>query len=435
MGVLDDLLPVRRIIYNNVEQPFVRDLAFDASTFSFTVDTVKRLATIAVLASGLTFAGDVIGPGNATVVTKLTGVANVVNTPNNTSWKLTSLIAAVGDIIQTQATIIQLGSVTPNIRMGGTTRCVAVQNTIGRIDVTALSGEEIWVGTTVATNFKFVVNNTSASGSFRLDADTGTFSASGFIRTKNYAGAQVLWGGRTSIDAPIITQNGTALTVGDGTAWDLIVRGFSLYIQSAVANGLRFGGTTAMSFEEYGSGKINVRLGVTSASGGASNIRFDQDVVGTITYDQRTGDNATRTLAFVGQAASSTATGTKEDGGHIALVGGTPDGAGAYGLVQFSAGEDRGYADFPWPADANQTLTAAQSTINIIRLSTGTITADRNLTFTRRAAAPGQVLVRNVCGFTITVFWLTGTGIAVANNTSALIGSDGTNAILLQQGT
>ena len=151
----------------------------------------------------------------------------------------------------------------------------------------------------------------------------------------------------------------------------------------------------------------------------------------TATINQVAASGAPTGMSMTAQAAGGT-----NDGATLSLGGGANAGAGtAYGRTIITSPLDTSYLRYSWPSDANQTLTAAQSANNMFRLYAGTITAARTLTVSRKAANPGQILVRNVTGFTITVQWLTGTGVTVSNNTSAWIGSDGTNAEIISVGT
>lgn len=89
---------------------------------------------------------------------------------------------------------------------------------------------------------------------------------------------------------------------------------------------------------------------------------------------------------------------------------------------------------YSFPTDANQTLTNTQSQSQNIVVAAGVITAGRTLTSTQTAASRRAVWFKNNTGFTLTFAWASGTGVTIATTKSALIGSDGTNAIILLQG-
>ena len=59
MGFLDDLLPIRRIYLDNVEQEFVRDLYLDSDDFDLTVDATNRTGTLVPRSASI--AGDSTG--------------------------------------------------------------------------------------------------------------------------------------------------------------------------------------------------------------------------------------------------------------------------------------------------------------------------------------------------------------------------------------
>jgi hypothetical protein len=79
-------------------------------------------------------------------------------------------------------------------------------------------------------------------------------------------------------------------------------------------------------------------------------------------------------------------------------------------------------------------LSAANSAKGIL-IVTGTITGTPTLTLAESPTAGLFKLIRNNGSGTIAVAWASGTGVNVASGTAALVGSDGTNAILLLAGT
>lgn len=89
---------------------------------------------------------------------------------------------------------------------------------------------------------------------------------------------------------------------------------------------------------------------------------------------------------------------------------------------------------YTFPSDANQTLTPQQSEAEVLNIQAGVITAGRTITSARNVTASQRIFVKNNTAQTITFQWATGTGVTIATTKAALIGSDGTNAIVLLQG-
>lgn len=98
----------------------------------------------------------------------------------------------------------------------------------------------------------------------------------------------------------------------------------------------------------------------------------------------------------------------------------------------------RDYVQVPYTfsSDANKTLTRQQSHAEAINITGSVLSAGRDLTsaITPAAAESRRIWIRNAEGQTVTYKWSTGTGVAVAAGKTALIGSDGTNAIALLVG-
>jgi len=86
---------------------------------------------------------------------------------------------------------------------------------------------------------------------------------------------------------------------------------------------------------------------------------------------------------------------------------------------------------FTFASDANATLSAPQSRCEVLDIQAGVITANRTITSALAASKGHKILVRNGTAYTITYLWATGTGVTVLTGKSALVGCDGTNAILL----
>ncbi len=126
-------------------------------------------------------------------------------------------------------------------------------------------------------------------------------------------------------------------------------------------------------------------------------------------------------------------TGTTSTGGKRSIGGGT--GTTSYGLTAITSPLDPGRLAYTFASDANQTLTPAQSANNILHINAGVTSVGRTITVSRLAANPGAMLVKNLNAQIITMQWLSGTGFAMAPNSSAWLTSDGTNMIAEMIGT
>ena len=147
---------------------------------------------------------------------------------------------------------------------------------------------------------------------------------------------------------------------------------------------------------------------VTSALIGLSDNATNSATGATITLR---GQNATGTTAIGGDAVLQSGTGTSRYG-EAKIVG--PANVGRF--VQAMA-------------DANQTVSAANSVANIIEV-TGALTAQRALTLTRPPSSGAMVIVNNKCtgGFGITIAFSSGTAFTIASGKCAIVYGDGTNA-------
>lgn len=82
-----------------------------------------------------------------------------------------------------------------------------------------------------------------------------------------------------------------------------------------------------------------------------------------------------------------------------------------------------------FPSDANYTLTAAEADVDVIKVSSGTITATRDLIVP--IGFPKQWWIVNGNAQSVRVIGASGTGITVATGKAALVMADGTNVIRL----
>lgn len=80
-----------------------------------------------------------------------------------------------------------------------------------------------------------------------------------------------------------------------------------------------------------------------------------------------------------------------------------------------------------FPSDANYTLTAAEADVDVIKVSTGTITTTRDLIVP--IAFPKQWTVINANAQSVRIIGASGTGITIATGKTAIVMADGTNVV------
>ena len=210
-----------------------------------------------------------------------------------------------------------------------------------------------------------------------------------------YGGISFMGGASQSIYG-----NGSTFTyVNGGSNVALLIAGvyFPIYAGSSFVD------LNGSSMTAYGgTGVVNLTNGtaITSAPSGGATI---QAISGALTVTA--AGNTTPSATF--GATTTTIAGTL-DAGYVAVT----------------------------PANGANTLTAAQSAVanlNLLAGATAAVTVTDALT---PAAAKGALLfVRNNTTQTVTFGWSTGTTITLSTLTSALVTSDGTNAVKLMAGT
>lgn len=82
-----------------------------------------------------------------------------------------------------------------------------------------------------------------------------------------------------------------------------------------------------------------------------------------------------------------------------------------------------------FPSDANYTLTAAEADVDVIKVSSGTITTTRDLIVP--VAFPRQWWIVNGNAQSVRIIGASGTGITIATGKAAMVMADGTNVIRL----
>jgi hypothetical protein len=289
--------------------------------------------------------GDVTGTTAASTVVQLTGAANVVSTPNVSGWKLTSSLASVGDVITTSTNILTFGNTTTvtNVYLNsGGNAAIQSNGSGGYVNLVAVGGGTIYSDANKhrfrdsAGNEYFQLDFTSPS--FKIDSASGTFPSSGFIRTKAYGSTTDLWEGRNSGgDAVIISQNASALTIGDANAtsgWNANLNGVNVNIQSRGASYYYVGaGVGTLRITDFSSAVDNLLFDISN--GGNTKIRFNSTQTPFIIHDNLTtasgtgatftiqAQNETGTTSIGGNLVLTSGTGTSTHGSLLAQVGGT----------------------------------------------------------------------------------------------------------------
>lgn len=80
-----------------------------------------------------------------------------------------------------------------------------------------------------------------------------------------------------------------------------------------------------------------------------------------------------------------------------------------------------------FPSDANYTLTAAEADVDVIKVSSGTITATRD--FIVPISFPKEWTIINANAQSVRIIGATGTGITIATGKTAIVMADGTNIV------
>jgi len=365
--------------------------------------------------------------GGNVVLTAGTGTtaAGVITLSNNVTFPVGNKFTStgtnnVGDFITTAATTLTFGNTsttglnvnlfaqnnlavtsTGNIfitSQGSAGVARISQNTAG--GQTQIDGESTLMRDRLGNEaFRFV----GADPSFRLDSGSGTFPATGIIRTKTYAN-QNLWTGRNqaSGDAIIINQTNGVLTFGDTNAtsgWSANYNGFTVTINARSGAGgsfTAFSGAAAGSFRyaEFASGRDNILFDITGTAGNNTKIRFAESIVPTIQQD--TAVTATNGAAF-SITAQTAKSGGGGNGGTLALSAGAKDGAGTDGSITLSTGatlQGTIAANSTWTLAANSTITSTSGFV-IYRGATTTYLHATNLGVTATAGQVGLFALGN----------------------------------------
>lgn len=366
-------------------------------------------------------AGDLTGTSTAPTVGSLTGVAG------------TLAIAATAALMQWASTAVAptLNQAQAAPSTAGQTMLIAAQQ--GGAGVAGRGGNlqlasgasggggdgtvQIIVGATTVAQFTHASSDFVALGA--------TPSAAGFVRAtqaasgttniascKNTASADVCWAGfwhaNASDDRFQLGPSSDTLGAASIVFQQQSVMLLQVSNQVAVANLSGQSGIVLVP-APAGAASISFSAGCTSAT--------------ILQTTNATGNGATMLVH------AQDSGGGNGNGGQLSLRGGLPNGTGNNGLVALLSPVDEGLLRYTFPADANQTLSVAQSANNILDIQAGVITAARTITVSRAANPFGQLWVKNRTAFAVTIVALTGTGIAVAPGASALLASDNTNLI------
>lgn len=234
---------------------------------------------------------------------------------------------SVGDLSQVGNTSIQGGSEV-DVLSNGTIAIEAGGNMY--LDGTAIHVRDASHNETITI--------TPTDPSIKLDSNTGTFPAAGFIRTKAYAGTQTFWGGRNSGGDNIVLQqiNGS-LNLGDSNAvsgWTLNLNCFNGTIQSRSNFTMFTIAGSAFQMQEFNTTAPNVKwtLGVVT---GTCIQEFGEGIIATIRQAPATTTNSGAAFTIRAQDAKVSSGG---NGGNLVLQSGMFDGGGAAGSIILQSG-------------------------------------------------------------------------------------------------
>jgi hypothetical protein len=250
----------------------------------------------------------------------------------------------------------------------------------------------------------FAAVNNATIGSY-ITVGGGTVATSGLIRVALNGTLTILAGvktGGTTFEILGVTASGS-IVIGDGVNNNNV----NLNVPSGGALEVQQAGNNAYVITPLSSGATTAKAAATVTS----------VIYGQLTVASGTGAPTT-------MQAQATSSGT---GGSLTLEGGT--GTTAYG--QTNVGSSFNLGQFTQAMTTlDVALSVANSAKNII-LVTGTISGTPKLTFAESPTLGLFKIVRNNGSGTIAVGWATGTTINVAANAAVIVGSDGTNAVLI----
>lgn len=176
------------------------------------------------------------------------------------------------------------------------------------------------------------------SGSLHLDdAKTGSYPTTGLIRTPYYASTTMLWSGLNSVSASnkIINQVANTLTFGDADAangWFTNIDGYTIGIdgRTGIANYVTAG--SLWTIKDYVGSVISLQLTPAVAQGSAA-LQYGFQVTGSLSQVQSTSGKGA-TLTITPQQGASIGQNLVQDGGTLALQGGSPTGTSFRGSVR-----------------------------------------------------------------------------------------------------
>ena len=176
---------------------------------------------------------------------------------------------------------------------------------------------------------------------------------------------------------------------------------------------LKYATTSGLSLGYHG-GKINVNGVVTTISD--STLALTASATNYVEVNPSTGAVSKNTTTYtpgywrVGRAVTGTASITTW-----------------YDDRFLNFGKQTSLLTKAFPSDANYTLTAAEADVDVIKVSSGTISTTRD--FIVPIAFPKQWTVINANAQSVRVIGATGTGITIATNKTAIVMADGTNVV------
>ena len=401
-----------------------------------------QAAATLVVSGGGTLAGDVTGPSGANNVISLTGTGGGLVTwaPGQATPTLAQTINGTGTgfplTVQAQAAKVGSGA------NGGTL------NLFSGVKDGAGSNGAITIQSTAATSLML-----DGSGNATINSGALNLLSTGTIAIESSAGPLFLDGTSHSFrDAGHVTRASIDVTHGVGTFGGggsdtkthagPLTSNESTYAalwmlpgatSRSVANPVMYSNGNSVSWNIPFAGSI-----ATIIDAGSSTITSISLAAGwvfgtgaTPNFSQASSTSgAGVTTNFSAQAAKAA---SNTNGGDVSFTGGAGDGTGVAGRVlvqRLNPG-----VTVVGVIAVNTTLTNSQSNATLYTVNPSA--AGLTLRIARAPAAGEMAIVRdlNAGGTAITVAWLTGTGIVCPALAACVLTGDGTNAVLILQGT
>ncbi len=430
---------IRNVYKNNTGINMITGLMSVNTTSAFSAGNATTEAiTVKTKAGAITDSDFLVTPDNGTYAVDTTNYYGYLRAGSWLQIPTSGASSWQWDTGTSSPTITQADKTTNS--SSGATLTIQAQNETGTASTGGALNLSSGTGTTAAGNVVIqtggVTRLTVLPASTRF-ADTAT----ALTITPVSAGTTSISFASTVTSASI-SQSSTSIT--NGTTLQLTAQGATGDGYNGGNLGLAAGNATGTTGT---GGSVNIQSGTGNTNNGTINLRAGSTTAYAITVIPagacQISTASTATSVKLLQATLSSGTGatytvqaqnvTTGAGGALALTSGT--GSTEYGQVKLLGATNIGIFTQAM-ADADQVVSAANSAKNII-ITTGSNSTVRALTISVTPTAGLFKLIRNNCTTSgITVKWLTGAATAtIPVNSSVIVGSDGTDCIILMSGT